>query len=78
MQQSSMNGGTVYVNAARPATKQYPWVLRALWYILIGWWATAIWITVAYMCCLLIFTLPAATWMFSRTNVVLTLQRIAD
>jgi uncharacterized membrane protein YccF (DUF307 family) len=63
--------GNVYAAPGRP---QLPFIARALWFLFIGWWATAVWISVAYVMCALIITLPIAAWMFNRIPEVLTLR----
>lgn len=62
----------IYMPASQP--KQLPFLVRAVWFIFFGWYLALIWITVAIMFAALIVTLPIATWMFERTNAVMTLQ----
>jgi uncharacterized membrane protein YccF (DUF307 family) len=54
---------------------QRPFVLRALYFVFIGWWFTALWIEVAYALCLSIIGLPIGFWMFDAVPAVLTLKR---
>lgn len=58
-----------------PGVQQHPFIIRALYYLIIGWWLTAIWIIVAYLLAVFIVTLPLAARMFANTNKVLTLAR---
>jgi uncharacterized membrane protein YccF (DUF307 family) len=51
-----------------------PLWLRALWFVLVGWWLTAFTLTVAYLCLLTIIGVPAAFWLFDRVPLVLTLK----
>lgn len=68
-----MSGNTnIYMPVNRP--KQLPFLVRAIWFLLFGWWIALAWITVAIVLAALIITLPIATWMFERTNAVMTLQ----
>lgn len=55
-----------------------PLWLRALWFVLVGWWLTLITITIAYLCLLTIIGLPAAFWLFDRVPLVLTLKPRSD
>ncbi|MBA4375780.1 MAG: hypothetical protein C0401_06360 [Anaerolinea sp.] len=58
--------------------KQAPFILRALYFIVIGFWFSLVWMLMAW-----IFTgltlglgLPLAFWMFDRVPAVTTLARI--
>ena len=58
---------------------------RAIWFICIGWWFGAIWMSVAYVLCLLacffcwltvpLALLPLGLMMFNRIGGVMTLLR---
>lgn len=56
-------------------TPQRPFIVRALWFVLVGWWLSALWIEVAYALCLTIIGLPLGFWMFDLTPTIATLQR---
>lgn len=66
------NTGSTIRQATIP---QRPWYARLVWFVLIGWWLGAIWLTIAYALCLLILTLPLGLMMIDRTPGVITLQR---
>jgi uncharacterized membrane protein YccF (DUF307 family) len=51
-------------------------VWRALWFFVIGWWASAIWLVAAYLCCVSIILLPISFWMFDATPTVVSLKRM--
>ncbi|MGQ9599742.1 MAG: YccF domain-containing protein [Anaerolineae bacterium] len=51
-----------------------PLVLRILYFFLFGWWATGIWINVAWFLNLTIIGLPVGLWMLNRAPQVLTLR----
>lgn len=69
---SAPNTTHVYITAPKP--KQLPFLVRAVWFIFFGWYFALAWITVAIILAALVITLPIATWMFARTNAVMTLQ----
>lgn len=69
-----MPGNTiVYVGDRKP--NQLPFLVRALWFLFLGWWLALSWISVAIAFAVTIIGLPIATWMFERTNAVMTLQQ---
>ena len=53
-----------------------PLLLRILYFILFGWWATGIWINVAWFLNATIIGLPVGVWMLHRVPQVLTLRPI--
>ncbi len=65
-------GGVVY---AAGSAAQLPLLVRAIWFIFVGWWLGAVWMGIAYLLCLLIVTLPFGLLMFNRVGAVMTLLR---
>ena len=57
------------------ATEQRPFLVRALYFLLIGWWLSGIWMAAAYLALLSIVGLPLAFWMYGRIGAVTTLYR---
>jgi len=55
--------------------EQFPLWLRAIWFIFIGWWLGALYLTVAWGLCVIIITLPIGLWLMNRVGAVMTLLR---
>ncbi|MFN2225583.1 MAG: YccF domain-containing protein [Anaerolineae bacterium] len=54
---------------------QHNIVLRAIYFVLIGWWLSAAWMEVAYFFCLTIIGLPLGFWMFDKVPALVSLRR---
>jgi uncharacterized membrane protein YccF (DUF307 family) len=65
-------GRTIIREAGRP---QVPWPLRGAWFLLVGWWASALWMAAAWFIQLTVIGLPLALLMFNRTPFVASLYR---
>jgi uncharacterized membrane protein YccF (DUF307 family) len=59
----------------RTGVEQHPFILRAIYFVLIGWWLSGLWIAVAYALLLTVVGMPAAFWMYGRIGAVTTLYR---
>lgn len=55
--------------------QQRPFWQRAVWYVLVGWLATTLWLYLAWFACLTILGLPLGFWMYGATGKLLTLKR---
>jgi uncharacterized membrane protein YccF (DUF307 family) len=56
-------------------TKDGPGLLiRALWFVFIGWWLTAIVSSLAWLLMITIIGLPLGIWLVNRVPTVLTLR----
>ncbi len=70
------------LTAAAPETRQTVttapsgphFLLRVVWYLLVGWWLTGISLAIGYLAGLTIIGLPLAFWIFNRTGTILTLR----
>ncbi len=68
----SKNGTTMISETELP---QHNFLLRAAYFILIGWWWSGIWLGIAYIICLTIILLPVGLQMFRLTPAMTTLRR---
>lgn len=50
-------------------------IVRVLYFVLIGWWLSALWIEAAYLLCVSVIGLPVGFWMFDMVPAVVSLQR---
>jgi uncharacterized membrane protein YccF (DUF307 family) len=66
------DGNTVMSEVSRD---QVAWPIRGIWFILVGWWASAIWMGAAWLVQLTIIGIPIALIMFNRTPFVASLYR---
>lgn len=67
--------GTAVSSGTTGAARQHNILLRAIYFVLIGWWLSAIWIELAYIICLTIIGLPLGFWMFDAVPVLVSLRR---
>ncbi len=59
----------------RSATEQRPFLPRAIYFMLIGWWLSGLWMAMAYVLLVTIIGMPGAFWMYGRIGAVTTLYR---
>lgn len=64
-------GRTVLIERGRP---QVAWPLRGLWFVLVGWWASALWMGLAWLIQLTVIGIPVALLMFNRTPFIATMS----
>jgi uncharacterized membrane protein YccF (DUF307 family) len=50
-------------------------LVRGLWFVLVGWWLSAIWMAIAYLFTVSIVGLPVAVWMYDRLPWIVSLYR---
>ncbi len=65
----------VTAGALSPAVVQRPWPLRAVWFLLVGWWLSGVWLAVAYVLLVSIVGMPLSFAMYGRIGAVTTLFR---
>ncbi len=63
--------GEVY----RKHIAQRAFIVRALWFVLVGWWLSALWLAGAWALSAVIIGLPISFWMFDRVPSIITLAR---
>jgi uncharacterized membrane protein YccF (DUF307 family) len=54
---------------------QAPWLVRAIYFLLIGWWFSALWIALAWALCASVLGMVLGFWMLNRVPAVITLAR---
>lgn len=59
----------------RQGKAQRPFLLRAIWFLLVGWWLSGLWLAAAYAVVVSIVGLPLAFWMYGRVGAITTLYR---
>ena len=64
-----MPSGQVLVQGAA----EQPLALRAIWFLLIGWWASLIWSIIAWVFSLTLVLMPISFWMWNRVPTITTL-----
>lgn len=57
------------------AVRQHNFLLRALWFIFVGWWLAGIALTIGYALCMTIIGLPVGFVIFDMVPGMLTLRR---
>ncbi len=55
--------------------RQRPFLIRAIYFLLIGWWFSGLWMALAYALLISILGMPIAFWMYNRIGPVTTLFR---
>lgn len=54
---------------------EYPFIIRAIYFILLGWHATGFWVGIALILCLTIIGIPFGLMMLNHVPLILTLKR---
>lgn len=54
---------------------QHSLLVRALWFVFIGWWASLLWIGVAYLFTVSIIGIPVAIWMYGKLPAIVSLYQ---
>ena len=72
LQTVERNGRTVIVESDLP---QLNFLLRAIYFVLVGWWWSGLWLALAYALCATIVFMPVGLGMFRLTPAMTTLRR---
>jgi uncharacterized membrane protein YccF (DUF307 family) len=59
----------------RIATEQSGLLIRLLWFVLVGWWASLAWMVASYLLMLTIICIPLGLMMINRLPFVFSLHR---
>lgn len=65
--------GVTVVRAAETPQRNFWW--RVVYFVLVGWWFSLIWLEIAWLAGLTLVLLPLSFWMFSASAAVTTLRR---
>jgi uncharacterized membrane protein YccF (DUF307 family) len=71
--EATVKDGVTYVKGRNP--DQRPLWMRAVYFVLVGWWLGLFWMGASWLIGLLIITLPLSIWMMNRVGGVMTLLR---
>jgi len=63
------------VSAPDRVRGQHPLLVRAIYFLLVGWWLSLLWANAAAALAITIVGLPIAFWMFNRLPFVTSLYR---
>lgn len=62
----------------RHPREELPLIVRAIWFIVLGWEAGFLAISIGYLLCLTLIGLPMGIWVLNRVPLLLTLSRRYD
>lgn len=62
-------------NVKTRGTEQRSLVIRGIYFVFIGWWASGIWMVIAWLVSLTIIGLPLAIWMYNKLPMIVSLYR---
>lgn len=60
----------------KQGAEQRPFLLRAVYFVIIGWWFSGLWLALALLCLVTIIGIPLALLLYERAAAVTTLRRM--
>jgi uncharacterized membrane protein YccF (DUF307 family) len=70
---TQVQGGGITEQVRGP--QQHGWLMRLIYFVLIGWWFSLIWALLGWLLCVTIIGLPFGVWMLNRLPAVTTLMK---
>lgn len=61
-----------------PQPAQRFWLWRAVYFVVVGWWLSFLWLLTAWLCSLTLIGLPLAIGLWNRTPAITTLARYGE
>lgn len=55
--------------------EQLPFIIRAVYFLLVGWWFSGLWLALAWLLSSSVIGIPFAFWMIDRVPAIITLSR---
>ncbi len=55
--------------------RQTAWPIRFIWFLFVGWWASAAVMTIGFLLIVLILTMPLGLWIYNRVPFIASLYR---
>lgn len=56
-----------------PGEQRYGLLVRGIWFVFVGWWASGLWMSVAYVFTVSIVGIPVAVMMYNKLPFVVSL-----
>ena len=75
----ALRGRRVVEVQASGAVREAPQIsmlLRIPYFLLVGWWASALWLSAAYALCMSVIGIPIGFLMFDLTPAIVSLKRV--
>jgi uncharacterized membrane protein YccF (DUF307 family) len=63
------------VTLDRRDREQYPLPVRAVYFVVVGWWLSGVWTAIAWLLSVTIVGLPLTVWMYGKLPFVVSLYR---